>query len=239
MQMIVTALVAFLGSFTQASSGFGNAIVCMALWPLVMPFHTASALEANVAFFMVISISIRLRKYINFKLLIPPAIGSIMFSFLGVKTLLAFDHRTMQIILGGALLILSGYFAFFSEKVKLKPNWITGICAGALSGFMGGLLSIGGPPMVAYFLAVTDDKNEYNATLQGFFVINTLCISFMHLSMGNTDLSMLPLLIAGIIGTFIGTILGLSVFKKLTMKGIRKIIYLFMLVAGLYNIFLA
>ena len=47
---ILTALVAFAGSFVQSSSGFGYAIICMAIWPMFMPFYTASILEAIAAF---------------------------------------------------------------------------------------------------------------------------------------------------------------------------------------------
>ena len=72
-------------------------------------------------------------------------------------------------IMGTVLLVLAVYFIFFSSKVHLKgrfglPDW----AAGAVSGFCGGLFNIGGPPMVAYFLSVTDDKEKYNATLQMF-----------------------------------------------------------------------
>ena len=48
----------------QSSSGFGYAIICMAIWPMFMPFYTASILEAIAAFFMVIYIAVKLWKFI-------------------------------------------------------------------------------------------------------------------------------------------------------------------------------
>ena len=42
-------------------------------------------------------------------------------------------------------------------KVHLKASLVSGLVAGAISGFCGGLFNIGGPPMVAYFLSVTDE----------------------------------------------------------------------------------
>ena len=158
---ILTALVAFAGSFVQSSSGFGYAIICMAIWPMFMPFYTASILEAIAAFFMVIYIAVRLWKFIDWKLLLPPVIMATVTSFLGVNTLMALDEDVLSKIMGTVLLILAVYFIFFSSKVHLKASLVSGLAAGAISGFCGGLFNIGGPPMVAYFLSVTDDKEKY------------------------------------------------------------------------------
>lgn len=234
-----TALVAFTGSFTQSCSGFGNAIICMALWPLLMPFRTASVLEAITAFFMVVYITLRLYRHINLKLLLPPLISSTLFSFLGVSTLMTLSDRTMKQILGVALLLLAVYFVFFSHKVKLKPSLTVGLLAGVVSGFFGGLFNIGGPPMVAYFLSVTDDKMEYNASLQAYFAVTTITIFAFHLFMGNVTVGMLPLGCAALAGTVAGTLSGMSVFRRLSIDGVKRIVYAFMVVAGIYMLIFA
>ena len=223
---ILTALVSFAGSFVQSSSGFGYAIICMAIWPMFMPFYTASILEAIAAFFMVIYIAVRLWKFIDWKLLLPPVIMATVTSFLGVNTL--------SKIMGTVLLILAVYFIFFSSKVHLKASLVSGLVAGAISGFCGGLFNIGGPPMVAYFLSVTDDKEKYNATLQMFFTINTISIFLIHVFQGHVSGSMLPLVGAALAGTAVGTAGGMFLFRRLTMAGIKKTVYIFMICAGSY-----
>ena len=117
-------------------------------------------LEAIAAFFMVIYIAVRLWKFIDWKLLLPPVIMATVTSFLGVNTLMALDEDVLSKIMGTVLLILAVYFIFFSSKVHLKASLVSGLVAGAISGFCGGLFNIGGPPMVAYFLSVTDDKKN-------------------------------------------------------------------------------
>ena len=119
---ILTALVAFAGSFVQSSSGFGYAIICMAIWPMFMPFYTASILEAIAAFFMVIYIAVRLWKFIDWKLLLPPVIMATVTSFLGVNTLMALDEDVLSKIMGTVLLILAVYFIFFSSKVHASGS---------------------------------------------------------------------------------------------------------------------
>ena len=192
---ILTALVALAGSCVQSSSGFGYAIICMAIWPMFMPFYTASILEAIAAFFMVIYIAVKLWKFIDWKLLLPPVIMATVTSLLGVNTLMA---------------------------------------AGAVSGFCGGLFNIGGPPMVAYFLSVTDDKEKYNATLQMFFTINTVSVFLIHVFQGHVSGAMLPLVGAALAGTAVGTAVGMFLFRRLTMTGIKKVVYIFMMCAGSY-----
>ena len=231
---ILIALVAFVGSFVQSCSGFGYAIICMAVWPMFVPFYTASILETIAAFFMVVYIAVRLWRSIDWKLLLPPAIMAVATSLLGVNTLMSLEEAVLSKIMGTVLLVLAVYFIFFSSKVHLKAGIVSGLAAGAISGFCGGLFNIGGPPMVAYFLSVTDDKEKYNATLQMYFTINTISIFLIHLFQGHVSGAMLPLVGAALAGTAVGTAGGMILFRRLTMSGIKKAVYIFMVCAGSY-----
>lgn len=189
---ILTALVALAGSCVQSSSGFGYAIICMAIWPMFMPFYTASILEAIAAFFMVIYIAVRLRKFIDWKLLLPPVVMATVTSFLGVNTLMALDEAVLSKIMGTVLLVLAVYFIFFSSKVHLKAGLVSGLAAGAVSGFL------------------------------------------IHVFQGHVSGAMLPLVGAALAGTAVGTAVGMFLFRRLTMTGIKKVVYIFMMCAGSY-----
>ena len=232
--LVFTALAALAGSFVQSAGGFGYAIVCMSVWPLFLPFRTASILEAVTAFFMVVYIAVRLRKAIRWRALWPPVLASLACGWLGVDTLMRLDDAVLRRILGASLLVLACYFLFLSEKIRLKGGIAAGLAAGAVSGFCGGLFNIGGPPAVAYFLAVAHSKEEYNATLQAYFCLTTLNIFGVHFLRGNVTAAMLPLFAAALAGVGAGTLLGFAVFRRLTMQDIRKFIYGFMTAAGLY-----
>lgn len=234
MNFLLVAGVALVGSFVQAASGFGYAIICMALWPLILPFQTASIVELSTAFVMVIYISVRLWRHINFKILLWPFLASTLTSAVGVFTLMAGTESVLRRVLGGVLCLLAVYFVFFSHKLRIQPTRKNGIIAGAISGFCGGLFSIGGPPMVAYFLSVTDDKMEYNATLQFYFVLNTSFTFLLHLVLGNITGDVIRFGAVALIGLLVGTLFGFLVFKKLSMKALRRFVYTFMSCAGLY-----
>lgn len=232
-QLLLTALVTLLGSFIQSSSGFGYAIICMSFLPMIMPFVTASVLEVLTAFFMVAYLAFRLWRHIDWNLLLPPLLASSVFSFLGVSTLMSLSDIVLKRLLGAALLALAFYFVALYKRFRMKGSLVSGIAAGVIGGFMGGLFNIGGPPMVAYFLSASDDKQRYNATLQAFFFSNTILISLIHLFRGNVTPAMLPLGLAALGGTAAGTFSGFLLFKKLSLPGIRKFVWLFMAIAGL------
>lgn len=189
---ILTALVALAGSCVQSSSGFGYAIICMAIWPMFMPFYTASILEAIAAFFMVIYIAVKLWKFIDWKLLLPPVIMATVTSLLGVNTLMALDEAVLSKIMGTVLLVLAVYFIFFSSKVHLKAGLVSGLAAGAVSVFL------------------------------------------IHVFQGHVSGAMLPLVGAALAGTAVGTAVGMFLFRRLTMTGIKKVVYIFMMCAGSY-----
>lgn len=234
MTYALAAIVAAAGSFIQSAGGFGYAIVCMALWPLFLPFRVAAVMEVMTAFVMVVYIACRMWRHINWRLLLWPLLSSVCASTVGVMTLMASTESAMRRILGVALTLLSCYFIFAGGRVKLRPTRLNGILAGLVSGFFGGLFNIGGPPMVAYFISVTDDKNEYNATLQCYFVFTTIYIFIMHLILGNVTGEVLRFSAAALLGVFAGTACGMAVFRRLPLGQIKKFVYAFMAAAGAY-----
>ncbi len=234
MDLIFVFVIAVLGSFIQSLSGFGYAILAMALWPLVIPFQSAVMVEITTAFVMVAYISVQLYKHINFKLLIYPLIASFITSTLGIVTLMSSTENLLRRILGGVLIIMAVYIIFYSEKINIKPTKINGIIAGGLGGLLSGLLGIGGPPIAAYFLSVTDNKMEYNATLQFYFLISAFYTFGIHLIIGNITGEVIKFSLVGIIGVAIGTTTGLSLFKKLSIEMIKKALCIFIIIVGLF-----
>ena len=64
---LLVALIALAGSFVQSTTGFGYAVTCMALWPLLLPFKTATVVELITATFMTVTIAVRYWKFINWR----------------------------------------------------------------------------------------------------------------------------------------------------------------------------
>ncbi|MDQ7092825.1 sulfite exporter TauE/SafE family protein [Desulfosporosinus sp. PR] len=234
MSYLWVALIALLGSMLQTATGFGFAVVTMALWPFIIPFKAAAATEVFSAFVMVIYISFKFRKHINFKLLLYPTISSLIMGVLGVLALVSSGDAILHRMLGAVLFLLSLYLFFFSEKFRIKPTPRKGLLVGAISGILNGLFNIGGPPMVVYFLSSTDDKLEYSATIQCFFMLSALSVLGMHLAMGNVSWDIAKFSLAAVGGLVLGIFLGMYLFKKFSIATIKKVVYQAMAVFGLF-----
>lgn len=234
MGYIWIAIVSLLGSTVQGATGFGYAMICMSLWPLLIPFKMASIMEVISAFVMTIGIAFKFRRHINFKLMIIPFFSSIIGSTLGVSLLMAWDDVHLQKILGIALILLALYFIFYSEKIHIRPTITNSIIFGFISGFSGGLFNVGGPAMVVYYLTASKDKMEYNATLQANFALNIVYTFILHLYYGNVTIEALRYSALSITGLLIGTFIGLKIFDKLPQDQFKKVIYTFIMIMGIF-----
>jgi uncharacterized membrane protein YfcA len=165
--LAVFALVA-IGSCIQSSVGFGLGLIAAPLLFLIHPPLVPGPLMAS-SIVLTLLIAVRERNSIDF--------AGLGYAFMGrlVGTLAAaivwnalpsdrFDFLFAGMVLLGVALSLS--------SLPIRPTPATTSAAGALSGFMGTLSSIGGPPMA--LLYQRESGARIRGTLSGHFVIGAL-----------------------------------------------------------------
>ena len=224
--LALTALISLAGSFVQAATGFGYAVTVMALWPLFLPYKTALVVELLAAMALSLAIALRYRRFINWRQLIAPCAASFFTNWLGLQIMAGSPETVLRRLLGAALMALAAYFIFFSEKFRVRPTLAAGLIAGGVAGLTAGMFSIGGPPIVVYYLAAFEDKKEYTATTQMYFILTSLWLVAQHLWMGNVDA--LAVQCTG------AALAGLAVFRALPLEKIKRLVYAFMLAMGAY-----
>lgn len=235
LEAALVCLIMFTGAFVQRVSGFGFGIVVMTVLPHVIGnFAHATALSSVVAFFSTMAVALSVVKHCDWKNLIFPLIGSFALTFPCLYYLRsAADQRSLFIGLGILLILLSVFFFIFSAKIRFTPHWYSGLLLGSASGTMNGLFSMGGPPMVVYFLQSAPDKTVYLATIQMFFFLTNVYSNVVRILLGGfytTEVFMLaPFGIAGMIA---GNLVGKAVFGALDSKKLRYVVYAFMGVSG-------
>ena len=92
--------------------------------------------------------SVRYRKNVDFKTVLPMICASLIFVPIAVYFSVLVSGGMLKILLGIVLIALSIYFIFFNAHIKIKPTCLNGILAGSLGGTLSGLFSTGGPPAV-------------------------------------------------------------------------------------------
>ena len=234
MDFVIVALIAAGGSFLQSTAGFGYALITMALWPMLLPFRAAAAMEIATATTMVFYIVIKYRKYINWKTLVWPLITALLFNLLGYRLMVVSGESLLRRLMGALLIVLFVYYLCYADKLSLRPTPMTGLIAGVIGGFCGGLLGIGGPPMVAYFISSTDSKQEYAGTMQCYFLFSGVQMLIVHTVTGSFTPDVLRLGVGALAGVAIGTAAGLALFKRLKMEYLKKLVYPLLGCVGLY-----
>lgn len=136
-------LLSILASFIQRTTGFGFGIFIMTALPLLLPsYGEATTLSGMLAMTTSLIVSLRRRKYLNWHHLLPILITFLFISTIAIFCLKHIDDAVLRRILGMVLILTSIYFAFFNTRIKLKTNIPTQVCAGTLSGLMGGFFGM-------------------------------------------------------------------------------------------------
>lgn len=179
-----------------------------------------------------IYISVKYFKYINFKLLIVPLVLSLCTTYFGLKNVVSIDNDIYVRVLGAGLIVLSIYFFFFLNKIKIPANQWTAASAGIISGLMNGFFSIPGSPIVLYYSAANEDKRGYIAATQVLFLSNSILKAVFFAIQYEISSQVSKLIPFTITADVAGTLIGNKAFKKRSFKSLKKVVYVVMVLAG-------
>lgn len=230
--MIVSS---FVVGFVQGLTGFGAAILMMAFLPLYFGVLESSAIVGMVTLVLSLAMVWVHRKHINIKLTLLPALIYITTSTLSILYAQQLQSAMLSIIFGLFLIALSLYF-LFAEPDGFALNKHTSFLFIAISGVTNGLFGIGGPLMVIYYLSKIKNKREYLGTIQFFFTIGSILSAAVRFSTGILVGEHLPLILIGIIAILVGLTLANRVIENIQPEKLRRFIYLFIGLSGVYNI---
>lgn len=237
----MTAAVVFLApivaGFIQAVTGFGSGIFMMVFFPTLFPILGASALSSSISMVATCSQAWRYRKLSDWKLILIPSAIYILVSSVSILLAPYLPTIVLKRIFGAVMVLLSIYFLTISGKLKIKANLTSVTVCAIISGIMGGLFGIGGPPMVIYFLAAIDNKERYLGTIQTFFFITGSYTFFFRVLNGIYTMDLIPYTVLGVAGIMLGTVLGRKVVDRINANTMKKAVYLFLGFAGLTNLF--
>ena len=165
--LAVFALVA-IGSCVQAAVGFGLGLIAAPLLFLIYPPLVPGPLMAS-SIALTLLIAFREREAIDFAGLGFAFAGRIVGTLLAALVWITLPSENFDFVFAG--LVLLGV-ALSLSNLRIDPNPATASAAGALSGFMGTLSSIGGPPMALLYQRASGPR--IRGTLSAHFVIGAL-----------------------------------------------------------------
>ena len=235
-QIFLVGIITVFASYIQSVTGFGSGIFAMIFLPSVLLYTEANVLSSILSMLISGIVMLVTFRKVHWKNLIFPLIGCLFATYIAVTFIQSQATETVTLLLGILLLALSVYFYFFSEKIKIRPTWYTGLIAGILSGLMEGMFSIGGPPVVIYFLQSEEDSEQYLATISAYFVFSGLISVGTKAAAGFITLNVWICLAVGILGMLVGSFVGKRTREQIRPALIKKAVYCVMAISGIVNI---
>jgi uncharacterized membrane protein YfcA len=174
-------------------------------------------------------------KYVTWKRLLPMVAAFSVFSTIAILMLDKIEGPAMRRILGCVLIFLSFYFSFFKEKLQkiIHPTRGWQLGTGSVSGIMGGLFGMHGPPVVLYLISSEPDKDHYMGMIQTYAVVTNIIMLAVRACNGYVTPAVGSSYVYSLIGLAIGIIAGNWAFKRIPNRLFTYIVYAYIGVSGL------
>lgn len=228
--------VVFLAAFTQSLSGFGLALVSMALLPALIGIRMATPLVALVAVAIEVVLLIRYREALEVRSIWKVVLAAVIGTPLGVLFLSRVDEGLALMVLG---IVITGYalYALIGFKLPHLEHSLWAYLAGLLGGLLGGAYNTSGPPVIVYADCRRWPPAVFKSNLQGYFVISSLAIAISHWLSGNLKAEVWRLFWWTLPFIAVGLFTGLSLDRWLNPVLFRRIVLVLLVFMGLRLIF--
>ncbi len=233
---LAVAVAAFGGSFVQTVSGFGAAIVAMAVMTLVLPLTIAAPVQTLLGLFLSLLILGRHWDALDRRETLLLLAASLPAIPLGVYLLTTAPRALITGALG-VLLVLYALWSLRPRAVPLvyRPNWAWAIgrtAAGFGAGLLGGAFATNGPTLMVYGTLRAWPKETFRAVLQSCFVVNTIVIEALHVSSGLLTWRVVGYVALGLPLVALGVWAGRLVDPYLDPERFRRVVLYLVLAMG-------
>lgn len=226
-------------AFVQRVSGFGFGIFIMMFLPYIMPsYNEAVALSGILSGCTALFILLRNFRYVQWCKMWVVLSANAFVSFFVIQFMLSMNNALLRYFLGVVLIVVSLYFIFFDGRIKmLFVSWWSRVLVGGVSGVMGAMFGMPGPPVVLYGINVLRGKKEYLSTMQAFWLLFNLVYLCFRSGGGYYTSYTLSYFCMGAAGVLFGLFGGARCFAMLNGKAFKMVVYLLMFASGVVAFF--
>ncbi len=241
MEYLIICIVAFIVSGLTLFSGFGLGTVLVPVFAIFFPIDLSIAMTAIIHFLNNLLKLILMGKYANKDAVIKFGVPAILASFIGawllvwlsgLQPLLEFNFFSHVASVTPVKLIVAMLMIFFAlieivprfEKISFEKKYLP--FGGVLSGFFGGLSGNQGALRSAFLVRSGLSKEGFIATgvvIACMVDIPRISVYTSHFSQTGIGANKF-LLFAAIAAAFLGTFIGKSLMKSVTLRAIQIII---------------
>ncbi len=228
-------LIFLAAGFTQGVTGFGFGLLAIPLLSLFIDIKTAVPLCSLLGILITAFLTLRLRRHIDRRKILPLLFGCIPGVAIGTLVLKKTPTDLLGVFMGVMLVVYALYRQAAKEQPRsIHPRWA--YVAGFLTGAISSAFSAGGPPTIIYATLRGWGKDEIKATLSGFFLAGGLTVITAHALTGLTTGLVLRyfLLSAPVVGA--GVFIGSRFYDRIDTGSYLRLLNYLLLVMGILMI---
>lgn len=215
---ILITLVMSVGAALQASVGYGMGLIVTPVLVLVDPNFLPGALFVSVLPLSILIIS-REKSSLQLNGLGWAVAGRVLGAWIAVLLISMISQRTLVLVSGVVVLFA---VSITVGGIRIPENSLNLSIAGTLSGIMGTIASIGGPPMA--LILQHGSGARIRTSLSGFFLAGTLISVITLVFVGGFGWRQLVLGLSTLPGAMIGFLLSSRIFPWLDGRYTRAMV---------------
>ena len=229
---LLVLMVIFISTMIRSTFGFGNALIAMPLLVLLIGIKAASPLVALAGSVISILMLVQGWRDLQWKETLALLGASLPGIPVGLLLLSSVPESIVKIILGLILIGFGLYNLSGIQLTRLTSDWLI-LPFGLLAGVLGGAYNTNGPPIVIYAVFRGWTKDQFRASLQGFFLISNLLIIAGHGLSGLWTLQIGWYFLGSILPVGLAVYLGGRLSTRLSEELFNRIIYYFLVLTGI------
>ena len=228
----LVGLTVFLAVFTQCLSGFGVALVAMALLPSMIGIHVATPLVAVIALVLEIILVYRYRQSLEVHAIWRIVLAALLGTPLGVYLLSNVNENISLTVLG---IVITSYavYALLGLKMPRLDGSAWAYLAGWFGGLLGGAYNTSGPPVILYADGRRWPPDVFKSNLQGYFLISSVAVVASHILNGNLTPQVWNIFWWTIPFILVGLVAGLGLGRWLNPVIFRRLVLVLLIVMGI------
>lgn len=231
--LITVAVTLFVASFLQSATGFGMALVLMAILPMVITVEEASAFTSLGSMIVTIFVIAANRSGLSLRDAGPLVLGMCLGIPIGFYGLRILDGEFIIRVLG-AVLILITLAEFLQNRIKrLTIPEKSGTAFGLVGGVLAGSFNVGGPPLVVYAYSRGWPKVTSVAVLQTAFLAGGVVRNSLVAGAGDFTPSLLKLIAFSMPTAIFAVWLGKKTLDRMPRDQLKKIVFGMIFLIGL------
>lgn len=225
---------ALLSGFVGGFAGFGGAMVFMPIASAAIGPKNAAAAFLVLNFVLTIPIVARCLPLARWRTILPTVLAAACTVPVGAWILAEADPMALRWGLSGIVLALLVLVAS-GIRYRGEPHVAASLGVGSVSGVLGGIAQVAGPPVIAFWMSGPYPAKIIRANLLTYFACSSLATFVAYFSKGLFTLEVGRLILVFTPAHALGLFLGTRVFRGATDRSYRGLAYVVIAAAAILS----